>query len=565
MAELGREGDSARAAAPAPRPLGAIAVAAGIFCSRIAGLARTSVLASVFGVGPHADVWSTALRLPNLLQNLLGEQTLSASFIPVYSRLLGQGKRAEAGRFAGAIFSLLAAVAGGAALVGVLLARPIVALFASGFLRDSERVARGLASVDRFELAVVAVRWMFPMSGLLVLSAWALGVLNSHRRFFLSYVAPVVWNAAILGAVFWAARRGGDPSGGRPDDRLLLAACVGAMAGGALQFLIQLPGVMRDLEGFRFGFGVGWPPVREALGAFLPTLAGRGAVQISSYIDQFLASWLAAGALGALAYAQTLYLLPVSLFGLSLAAAALPDLARRRGEGLTSEIELSLRRRLVQSAYLNLPASVAYLLLGFPVVEGIFRLFGRRFGTEESWLVYGVLAAYSLGLPAATQARVLQSGLYAGGDARSPARYSMLRLAIGFGLGVPLMLVLDRFGVSSVGVAAGLSGGALRLGAVGLALAASVAAWVELAALRRAVRTMLGELPWPHAEISRFAGQSILAALLPCGILFSGALEGWHSALRAALLLGIFGSTYLALSRDSGPWRELRARFRWGK
>ncbi|MEZ5312975.1 MAG: lipid II flippase MurJ [Thermoanaerobaculia bacterium] len=354
---------------PRRRGLGALAVASGILFSRVAGLVRTSVLASIFGVGAHADVWSAALRLPNLLQNLLGEQTLSAAFIPVYSRLLGAGRKEEAGRFAGAVFSLLAALAGGAALVGVLLARPIVALFAPGFLGDQERIAQGLATVDRYQLAVLAVRWIFPMSAILVLSAWALGVLNSHRRFFLSYVAPVVWNASIIAAVWWvAAGRGAAPGGG--EDRLLVAACAGALAGGLLQFLIQIPGVIRDLEGFRFGFRLGNPAVREAIAAFLPTVAGRGAVQFSSYIDQLLASWLVAGAIGALAYAQTLYLLPVSLFGLSLAAAA----ARPRP---------SARRGPLRGRRTRLAASPDALLLPEPPGVGGVSLAGATIGAGD--------------------------------------------------------------------------------------------------------------------------------------------------------------------------------------
>jgi putative peptidoglycan lipid II flippase len=167
-------------------PRAASRVALGIGCSRALGFLREAVLAYFFGAGPHADVFRTALRGPNLLQNLLGEQTLSASFIPVYSRLLASGRPEVAGRFAGAIFGILLAVAAGVSLVGIWLAEPIVSLLAPGYLADAARVAAGELSIDRFPLAVRAVRIIFPMTGILVLSAWALGVLNSHRRFFIS-------------------------------------------------------------------------------------------------------------------------------------------------------------------------------------------------------------------------------------------------------------------------------------------------------------------------------------------------------------------------------------------
>ncbi|HEX9670266.1 MAG TPA: lipid II flippase MurJ, partial [Thermoanaerobaculia bacterium] len=230
-------------------------VAVGIFLSRLVGFLRERGLAYFFGVGPHADVFRAALRAPNALQNLLGEGTLSAAFIPIYSRFLAAGEREDARRFAGAILGLLVALAGAAALLGVLLARPLVAVLAAGFLADAPRVAAGELAVDRYELTVRAVRILFPMTALLVLSAWALGILNSHRRFFLSYAAPVVWNAATLAALL-AAGAALAPGGlraagaGLPApllDRVLVAACWGALAGGLLQFLLQLPLVLRLL------------------------------------------------------------------------------------------------------------------------------------------------------------------------------------------------------------------------------------------------------------------------------------------------------------------------------
>ena len=543
---------------------GTLAVAAGIFCSRLAGLLRTSALGAFFGVGPHADVFSAALRLPNLLQNLLGEQTLSAAFIPVYSRLLAAGKREEAGRLAGAVFSLLVAVAGGAAALGVIFARPIVGLLAAGFLRDRELIALGQASVDRYELAVAAVRWIFPMTATLVLSAWALGVRNSHGKFFLSYFSPVFWNAAIVGAVAWTAYRGGGLTGtAGAADRMLEAACIGALAGGGIQFLVQIPGLRGALDGFRLSFDLSSKPLREVLAAFGPTLAGRGVVQLSSYLDQLLASLLAAGAVAALFYAQTLYLLPVSLFGMSVAAAALPRLARSGGAGSEAELAAGTARALETAAFLNLPSFLAYLLLGLPLVEGIFQLFGRGFGAAESRLVYLVLAAYSVGLPASTSSRVLQAGFYARGDTRTPARIAALRVAMSLIVGLPAMLWLDRQRLDDLAVF-GAPGSALRLGAVGLGLAATLAAWLELGALRRAARTRLPSLVWPSRAFLRFTLYA-LGAACPAA-LAALATAGWagHPTVRAAVVFALFGTGYLALAAAFGeaPARAWLARLR---
>ena len=545
---------------------GAFAVAAGIFSSRLAGLLRTSALGAFFGVGPHADVFSAALRLPNLLQNLLGEQTLSAAFIPVYSRLLAAGKRAEAGRLAGSVFALLVAVAGGAAGLGVLLARPLVALFAAGFLRDHELIALGQASVDRYELAVAAVRWIFPMTALLVLSAWALGVRNSHGKFFLAYFSPVFWNVSIIGAVAWAAFSERAAGSFGASDRLLKAACVGALLGGGIQFLVQLPGLIRDLDGFRLSFGLKTAPVRETLAAFGPTLAGRGVVQLSSYLDQLLASLLTAGAVAALFYAQTLYLLPVSLFGMSVAAAALPGLARSGGAGSETEVAAGTKRALETAAFLNLPTFLAYLLLGLPLVEGIFQLFGRGFGAAESRLVYLVLAAYSVGLPAATSARVLQTGFYARGDTRTPARIAAVRVVASLAVGLPAMLWLDRQRLADL-VFVGAAGSGLRLGAVGLALAATLAAWIELAALRRAAKVRLPSLEWPTRAFLRCAMYA-LCAMVPAGLL-AAASRGWgaHPTLRAGIVFTVFAAGYLGIAGANGeaPVRAWISRLRGGR
>src|SRR5436305_518450 len=180
---------------PKPRKAAAAAVAAGILLSRLAGLVRERVFAYYLGNSPAAGAFRAALRIPNLLQNLLGEGVLSASFIPVYARLLAEGRQEDASRVARAVGTLLVLVASAIALLGVLAAGPLVELLAPGFEESSR------------ELTIALVRVLFPGVALLVLSAWCLGVLNSHRKFFLSYVSPVLWNTAIIAATIAAGHR----------------------------------------------------------------------------------------------------------------------------------------------------------------------------------------------------------------------------------------------------------------------------------------------------------------------------------------------------------------------
>jgi putative peptidoglycan lipid II flippase len=490
--------------------LAAARIAAGILVSRLFGLLREQLAARYFGVGPLGDVYGTAMRLPNLLQNLLGEQTLSAAFIPGYSRLLGEGKGREAGRFAGAALGLLLLAALGLALAGVLLAEPLVRVFAAGYLADAEQVRAGAMTVDRFPLAVDLVRILFPMAGLLVLSAWALAVLNSHRRFFLPYVAPVAWNAAIIAALWWWGSHlagGGLDEAGRT--RLLYVVAWAALAGGALQLLVQLPAVARLLTGFRLSLGRRVEGIPEALRAVGPVVAGRGVVQLSGYLDAFLATLLAAGAVAAQRFALTLYMLPISLFAMSVAASELPELSRLRGEDADAQRE-RLRRGVRQICFLTVPTAVGFLAFGWLLVGVLFG--GGAFGRQDQLLVSLVLAGYTLGLLPTTVARLLQNHFYARQETRYPARVATARVALATLIGLALMTWLDRQGVGAW-TGGPVGAGELRLGAVGLALGSACGGWLELALLLRGARRF-APLALPFAAVARLLVLALAAAAL---------------------------------------------------
>ena len=301
MSEAGRRGGAH-----------AVLVATGILLSRLAGLVRLRVFAHYFGLqSDAADAFNAAFRIPNFLQNLFGEGALSASFIPVYARLLSRGQRREADRVAGVVGSLLALVVSAIVALGVVLAPLLTSVVAPGFAGDKR------------ELTVTLVRMLFPGAGLLVLSAWCLGVLNSHRRFLLSYAAPVVWNAAMIATLLFFG-----PGSSLP--RLAVLLAWGSVAGSALQFAVQMPVVLAVAPGLRPGLRVLSAEVQSVVRNFVPVFFSRGVVQMSAYIDAMIASLLPTGAVTGLANAQLLYTLPVSLFGMSVAAAELPAMAARR-------------------------------------------------------------------------------------------------------------------------------------------------------------------------------------------------------------------------------------------
>ncbi|MEM9558198.1 MAG: murein biosynthesis integral membrane protein MurJ [Acidobacteriota bacterium] len=520
---------------------GARWVAAGILVSKVGGLVRETLIARFLGLDALADVWRTALRAPNVLQNMLGEQTLSAAFIPAYSRLLEEGRDEDAARLAGAVLGLLAAVVAVAVAVGVLAAPWIVAVLTPGFLDD-----------ERYPLLVSAVRIVFPMTGFLVLSAWALGVLNSHRRFLLPYLAPAVWNAAIIGAQLAAAASSGWLAAPREAPTAvatdwLFAACWGALAGGVLQLVVQLPTVWRLTGGVRprlpFARGAGgerWldavPGLRQVVRTVGPALAGRGVVQLSLYVDTFLASFLAAGAPAAIGYAGTLINLPLGVFAMSVAAAELPELSRRAGDETTrddpalgEEISTRVGRGLRQAGFVVAPSVVGYLVFGFLVAGLLFRR--GNFGAQANWLVWAVVGAYALGLLASTVSRLLQNVFFALRDTVTPARIAAVRVASAALVGVLLMRPLDRLGVGALTGAEAL-GSPLFFGAVGLALASSVAAWCELGLLTVALRRRLPTLRLPVGALLRH-----LAVAVGCAV--PAALVWWTLATRTSLSVAV--------------------------
>ncbi|HEV3048812.1 MAG TPA: murein biosynthesis integral membrane protein MurJ, partial [Longimicrobium sp.] len=453
-------------------------VAAGILLSRVMGLVRESVFAAYFGTTAFADVFRAALKMPNFLQNMLGEGTLSASFIPVYSELLHEGRKEDAGRVAGAIFGLLAMVAGALALLGVLGAPLLTTIFLPGF------------EGERYDLAVHITRILFPMAGVLVLSAWSLGILNSHRSFFLPYFAPVFWNAAMIATLI--------VFGGRMSlSRLVVALSWGAMIGGALQFLVQLPGVLRVERSLRFSLGRGVPGVRDAVTNAGPAITGRGVVQISAWADTWLASLLSVGALAVFGYASTLYLLPISLFGMSVAAAELPELARQR-QGGTEVLRARTSAGLERIAFYIVPSFVGYLALGDVVIATIYQR--GEFSRADTLATWVVLLGFTTGLIATTGSRLFSSTFFALRDTKTPARFAVIRVLLSIVLGIVLMLTfegvkVDKWGLDiPPGPLGHLRVGGQALGVFGLTLGAGIAAWIEWWMLKRALRGRIGHV-----------------------------------------------------------------------
>jgi putative peptidoglycan lipid II flippase len=481
----------------------AFLVAAGIFLSRVAGLVRERVFAHYFGSSDAADAFKAAFKIPNFLANLFGEGVLSASFIPVYAGLLAREDDEEARRTAGAVAALLALTTSILVLIGVLATPYLINAIAPGF------------SGGKRELTIRLVRILFPGAGLLVFSAWCLGVLNSHRRFFLSYTAPVIWNIAMI-ATMWEF--------GRRYAQYPLAGILawGSVVGSALQVGVQLPVVLRLLRGLRLSLNYQAKSVVTVVRNFIPVFVSRGVVQISAYVDQWLASWLPMGSVAGLGYAQMLSLLPVSLFGMAVAASELPAMSGALGgqkevaEALRARLDSGLR----QIAFFVLPSVVGFLGLGGVIVAAIYQT--GQFQRADVNYVWGILAGATVGLLASTLGRLYSSAYYALRDTRTPLRFAVVRVALTTVLGYLFALPLPR----ALGIEA-------RWGAVGLTVSAGIASWVEFTLLRRSLNRRIGRTGLPGDYLVKLWTAAIIAAA-----------AGWvirhYFVHRSPILLAIF-------------------------
>jgi len=494
----------------------AAVVATAILLSRVAGLVRDRAFAYYFGNSDAADAFRAAFRIPNFLQNLFGEGVLSASFIPVYVRLLVRKEDEEADRVASAIFCLLSLLLSCLVFIGVLAAPLLIDAIAPGF-QGGKR-----------ESTISLVRILFPGAAILTLSAWCLGILNSHRKFFISYAAPVAWNLAMIASLVGFGNR-------LESFPLAKAVAWGSVVGSLLQFGVQLPQVVRLLRRFFITTGLGIENVRTVIRNFLPVFFSRGVVQISAYIDALLASFLPTGALSALTYAQTLYVLPVSLFGMSVSAAELPAFSSALGEAeaVHSYLRNRLNAGLRQIAFFVIPSAMAFLALGDVIAGAIYQT--GRFTRSDSIYVWAILGGSAIGLLATTLGRLYASLYYALRDTRTPLYYAVLRVfltgVLGYLCALPLppLLGLDP-----------------RWGVAGLTASAGICGWLELILLRNSLKGRIGRTGLPASLVTKLW---IAAA--------TGAAAGWcgkltmnpdHPIPLAIVTLGLYGIAYFGVA-----------------
>src|SRR5580700_339178 len=495
----------------------AMLVATGIMLSKIAGLIRERALAHYLGTLPAADAFRAALRIPNFLQNLFGEGVLSASFIPVYSRLLAASDEKDANEVASVIGSLLAVLTSVLVVLGILGTPLLIDVIAPGFTGETRR------------LTITLVQILFPGVGTLVMSAWCLGILNSHGRFFLSYSAPVLWNLFILAGLLAFGTR-------QSLSDLVVSTAWCSVFGSLAQLLVQVPTVWRLTRKLRFSLDTTSTHVRGVLINFVPVFISRGIVQVSAYIDNVLASLLPSGSVALLNCAQTIGLLPISLFGMSISAAELPAMSRVLA-GDESVVRVELAKRLTAAmrrmAFLVIPAAMSFFAFGDTLAGLLYQ--SGRFTRLDTLYVWALLIGSGIGLVASTSGRLCSSAFYALRDTRTPLRFAIVRVVLTIVLGylsafpIPKLLHLDP-----------------SWGLAGLPASAGVAGWIEFLLLRRALRSLIGSFSVPGRLLLKLWSIAICSAAL------AYPLKPWlngHPLVAGILVIPSYGLLYLV-----GTW-----------
>jgi putative peptidoglycan lipid II flippase len=481
-------------------------VAAGIIVARLLGFVRERVFAHYFGNSPAADAFRAALKIPNVIRNLLGEGTLAASFVPVYAGLLARGEKEEARRLASTMANILVLITAASALLGIVLA-PIITDFA----------APGFSGTTR-ELTERLVGILFPMSGVMILSAWCLGILNTHGRFFLSYAAAGMWNVAQIGVL---VALGGYLMGAR----LVTALAWGALAGSLLQVAVQLPTALKLVGQLRWELSLRLASVRRVIRNWGPVVVGAGVVQISSIVDTQLASLLGGGAVAMLGYAQLLATLPLSLFGVSIAAVALPELSREATSEARNQLATRVSESLRRLGFYIIPSAFGLASLGSWLVAALFQT--GQFGPTDTELVAGVVAAYAIGLPAQASVKLLASGHYALGDTKTPVRIAAASVFVS----ATLAFVLMQW-----------------LGVAGIALGSGLGAYLNLGLNYATLERKAGRL-WGAAQRRDLCVTGLGAVLASGGGLMAGSYfsSPWAGAVASSAGFGlVFGAVTLA-------------------
>jgi putative peptidoglycan lipid II flippase len=385
----------------------ATTIGIGTLLSRILGFLRDMVIARYFGAGMAADAFFVAFRIPNLWRRLVGEGSLTISFIPVYTEYLTQRSEEETRKVTHIAFTIAAVILLILTILGVFFSPILIRIIAPGFIHIPEK----------FQLTVTLNRIIFPYLFFMGLFALSMGILNSHRHFFAPAIAPIFLNISIIVSVFLLYHTFQIP---------VISLALGVLAGGIIQFLFQIPFLWKKRITFRFDFNFRHPAIKRIGLLMIPGLIGTAVYQINVFIDTIFASFLPSGSVSYLFFADRLMEFPLGIFAIAVGMASLPSLSGLAAQGKIEELKetLSFTFRLV--SFISVPAMVGLISLKTPIVNLLFQrgLFDYS-ATEKTAFA---LLFYSVGLWAIAGARTIVPAFYSLQDTWTPLKIALICL-----------------------------------------------------------------------------------------------------------------------------------------
>jgi putative peptidoglycan lipid II flippase len=479
--------------------------------SRILGLVREQVMAFLFGAGSATDAFNVAFRLPNLVRDLFAEGAMSAAFVPTFTSRLTHAGKADAWQLGRQIITALLLVTGVLVLIGMVAAEPIVRLFAARF-----------ADVPgKLELTVQLARIMLPFLTLIALAAAMMGMLNSLRHFFIPALSPAMFNVGWIVCALTLTpvmpRLGLDP---------VVALAIGVIVGGIGQVALQWPPLRR--EGFRYRpmLDPHDPALREVLRLMGPGVIGLAAVEFNLVVNTILATGEGDAAVSYLSYAFRLMYLPIGLFGVSVAMAAVPEISRYAARDDLASMRVTVSKGLRLMLMLSVPATFGLIVLATPIIALLFEY--GKFDATDTAATAGALAFYAPGLLGYAAVKIAVPSFYALKDSRTPVLVSMMSIVVNLVLNVSLVRILSYRGLAlGTGLAAIVNASVLlwllrgRLGGIEgrrlvIAIAKIVAASLVMAGAAYFVHLRLAESAPGDIAFARAVrvGTSILVALV---------------------------------------------------
>ncbi|HQL98828.1 MAG TPA: murein biosynthesis integral membrane protein MurJ, partial [Smithella sp.] len=402
-------------------------VGAATMVSRVFGLARDMVIAAFFGASWMTDAFWVAFRIPNMLRRLLGEGSLTVSFVPVFTEYLEKKTKEQALELAYNAITLLSIILAVISVLGIILSPLIVGLIAPGFISEPKQ----------FALAVFLNRLMFPYIFFIALVALCMGILNSFRHFTAPALSPVLLNIAMIGAAFFLRPFFAEP---------ITSLAIGVLIGGVLQLAMQWPFLRKFGVKLKFRFNPKHPGIKQIGVLMIPAILGAGVSTINVFVGTILASLLPGGSVTYLFYADRIMELPLGIFAIAIGTATLPSFSKHVAAGNMDELKSGISFSLRLMLFLTIPAMAALMALNLPIISVLF----QRGAFDVTSAVYTgqALFCYALGLWAFSVLRVFVSSFYSLQDSKWPMKAAVIALIVNVVASLILMYPLKHNGIA---------------------------------------------------------------------------------------------------------------------